>query len=272
MPGPHICEPSPQRTPFLFNAGVSKVGSRFGGKHGEAIFIGGQTYDQVKGTIENIRNVAKEEGRKQENIKVIMAVTIITAATDEEAEAKRQEYLQYTDFEGIYALFGGWTGIDLSVYPDDKDLRSVDSPAIQGIIKMWSSRVIGSEDVPWTKKRIAESLSIGGIAPMIIGGPKTVADELERWVDISGVDGFNLMHIINPGSFEDIIEYVLPELRRRGRFRNGVEKEGATAREVFIGTRRLPEDHYGSRFKWRAGEKIPKYQQEEITTTGENSV
>ena len=76
------------------------------------------------------------------------------------------------------------------------------------------------------------------------------------------------MHITNPGSFIDIIDYLLPELRRRGRFRNGVEKEGATARETFLGTRRLPEDHPGSKYKWRAGEKVPQYQQAEVAANG----
>jgi hypothetical protein len=58
-------------------------------------------------------------------------------------------------------------------------------------------------------------------------------------------------------------EYLIPELKRRGRFRSHVEKEGATAREVFIGTKRLPEDHPGSKYKWRAGESIPQYEQED---------
>jgi hypothetical protein len=104
---------------------------------------------------------------------------------------------------------------------------------------------------------------LGGAQTKIIGGAATVADELERWFEITGVDGFNLAHITNPGSFEDIINYLLPELQRRGRFRTGVEKEVATAREAYLGSKRLPEDHPGSRFKWRAGEKIPKYQLEE---------
>ena len=38
VPGPHICEPSPQRTPLLFQAGTSGAGRNFGGKHAEAIY------------------------------------------------------------------------------------------------------------------------------------------------------------------------------------------------------------------------------------------
>ena len=37
--GPHMCEPSPQRTPFLLQAGQSSRGVAFGARHGEALFL-----------------------------------------------------------------------------------------------------------------------------------------------------------------------------------------------------------------------------------------
>ncbi|KAF7545220.1 hypothetical protein G7Z17_g9344 [Cylindrodendrum hubeiense] len=133
VPGPHFCEPSPQRTPFLFQAGVSEAGNGFGGKHGEAIFVGGQTPEIVRQTVNNIRKVASDEGRDPNHIKVIVGFNVIIAATDEEASAKREDYLKYADEEGALALFGGWTGIDLSSYADDDDFRYSDSPRIQSI-------------------------------------------------------------------------------------------------------------------------------------------
>ncbi|ETS74168.1 hypothetical protein PFICI_14034 [Pestalotiopsis fici W106-1] len=262
VPGPHFCEPSPQRTPFLFQAGVSEAGNNFGGKHGEAIFIGGQTYETVQKTVASIRDVAKREDRDPNHIKVVLGIQVIVAATDEEAYAKRDEHLQYADREGALALFGGWTGVDLSGYSDDEDFRVIDSPRIQSIVRRWAATVPGTDNLPWTKQRIVEYLSVGGLQAKVIGSPQTVADELEKWIEFSDVDGFNLAHITNPGTFEDIIEFLIPELQRRGVFRTSVEKEGATAREAYIGTKRLPEDHPGSQFKWRAGEKIPKYQEQ----------
>ncbi|KAJ5377653.1 xenobiotic compound monooxygenase DszA family [Penicillium cataractarum] len=259
VPGPHFCEPSPQRTPFLFQAGVSEAGNRFGGKHGEAIFIGGQTPENTRGTVENIRKIAQQEGRDPNHLKIIVGINVIVAATDAEAEAKWKEYLQYADAEGALALFGGWTGIDLSSYSDDEDFRFVESSRVQSIVRRWSATVPGTDNLPWTKKRIVEYISVGGLQAKVVGSPTTAADELERWVEVSGVDGFNLAHIANPGTFEDIIEFLLPELRRRGRFRSGVEHEGATAREVFIGSQRLPQDHPGSKYKWKAGETVPEY-------------
>jgi FMN-dependent oxidoreductase (nitrilotriacetate monooxygenase family) len=270
VPGPHFCEPSPQRTPFLFQAGVSEAGNGFGGKHGEAIFVGGQTPEGVRITVDNIRDVARKEGRDENHIKVLVGINVIVAATDEEAEAKRQDYLTYADKEGALALFGGWTGVDLSGYSDDDDFLFSDSPRVQSIVRRWSSTVPGTENLPWTKKRIVEYLSVGGLGGKVVGSAQTVADELERWLEVSGVDGFNLAHITNPGTFEDIIEYLLPELRRRGLFRTGVEKEGATAREVFIGTARLPEDHPGHAYKWASGESVPQYLLKEASVRVEN--
>ena len=99
--------------------------------------------------------------------------------------------------------------------------------------------------------------------PKIVGGPKTIVDELERWSELADVDGFNLAHATNPGSFEDLIDFVLPELRRRGLFpAKGDVKEGLTARELVFGQADLLDDHYGAKFRWRAGEKGPKYLEE----------
>jgi hypothetical protein len=67
-----------------------------------------------------------------------------------------------------------------------------------------------------------------------IGCAKTVVDELQRWVDEADVDGFNLSHAISPGTFEDIIEWVIPELKQRGVFWDPKEAEGLTMRENFL--------------------------------------
>ncbi|KAJ4364192.1 hypothetical protein N0V83_009648 [Neocucurbitaria cava] len=219
VPGPHICELPPQRTPFLFQAGTSKAGREFGAKHAEAIFVGGQTPEIVRTSTDALRQLASEKfGRNPRHLKIIAGITIIVDDTDEKAQAKRAELLSYGDREGALALFGGWTGYDLSTYTDDEDFRFVKAPAIESIVNRWSATVPGTDNAPWTKARIAEYLILGGMGEKIVGSPKTVVDELERWLDVADVDGFNLSHVVSPGSFEDIIQRVLPELRKRGLF------------------------------------------------------
>lgn len=253
VPGPHICEPSPQRTPFLFQAGTSKAGKEFGAKHAEAIFVGGQTPEKVRVSVDALRDLAKNRfGRNPSHLKIIAGFTIIVDETDEKAQAKRDELLSYGDKEGALALFGGWTGYDLSTYTDDEDFRFTGLPAIQSIVNGWAATVPGTDNAPWTKARIAEYLLLGGMGPKIVGSPKTVVDELERWAEIADLDGFNLSHVVSPGSFEDIIEWVLPELRRRGLFRQESGQTHVTARQTFLGQSALLDDHPGRKYRWDA--------------------
>ena len=41
VPGIHLCEPSPQRTPVLYQAGASSRGKAFAARHAECVFISG---------------------------------------------------------------------------------------------------------------------------------------------------------------------------------------------------------------------------------------
>jgi hypothetical protein len=97
---------------------------------------------------------------------------------------------------------------------------------------------------------VADYIGVGGIHPTLVGGPRKVADALERLADETGIDGFNLAYAISPGSFEDFIRFIVPELRQRGRIR---ERPPApvTLRERFQGEgqRRLREDHRGASFR-----------------------
>lgn len=251
VPGPHVCEPGPQRTPFLFQAGTSKAGKEFGAKHAEAIFVNGQLPEKTRPAVDALRQLAKEKfGRDPSSVKIIAGITIIVDETDEKAQQKKEELLSYGDREGALALFGGWTGYDLSTYSDDEDFRFSKVPTIQSIIERWADTVPGSEGEKWTKSRIAEYITLGGMGPKVVGSPKTVVDEMERWAEVADLDGFNLIHLVNPGSFEDIIKWVIPELQRRGRFRTEVEKPGATAREAFLGQPWLLDDHPGRKYRW----------------------
>jgi len=217
--------------------------------------------EKLRPSVDAIRQLAKEEGRDPYHVKVIASICVILGETDEAAEQNHQDLLSYGDREGALALFGGWTGVDLSTYSDDEDFRFVKVPMIQSIVNGWSDTVPGSKDLKWNKARIADYLILGGMNAKIVGSPTTVADELERWVEVADVDGFNLSHATNPGSFEDMVEFLLPELRKRGIFRNGVEKDGLTAREQFFGSPSLLSDHPGSKYRWRKEDPTPKYQQ-----------
>lgn len=241
--GVHINEPSPQRTPLLFQAGTSKRGSEFGTKHSELIFISGFNSARTGQTVADLRKQAEEQGRGADQIKIVVSVALILGETDEEAQQKYNDFLSYADVEGALTLFGGWTGSDLAKFRDDDDFRFEGPPAIQ-------STVLSIDDSRrWTKADIAKELILGGFSRKIVGSPTTVADELERWATESDLDGFNLAHITSPGSFEDIVNLLVPELQRRGIFHDDYDST-ETARGQVFGHDHLPSDHPGYQYKW----------------------
>ena len=229
VPGIHLSEPSPQRTPVIFQAGASSRGRAFAAKHAEGVFISPATAEQAREVSDDIRNRAVAAGRSRDSVKVFTLLTVITGESDEAAQAKYRDYLSYANGEGMLSFYGGWTGIDFSEYDPDQPLEAIDNDSIRSVLELLAT---ADPDRKWTPRDIIEHRSIGGLGPVLVGGPKTVADEMERWVDVGGIDGFNLAYAITPGTFEDLVEFIVPELQRRGRVRTSYE--GDTLRENLL--------------------------------------
>lgn len=51
----------------------------------------------------------------------------------------------------------------------------------------------------WTKHTVAEHVAIGGNGPIMVGTASQVADQLQKWVDVADVDGFNFVSPSNVG-------------------------------------------------------------------------
>ncbi|MDT7692708.1 MAG: long-chain alkane monooxygenase, partial [Pseudonocardiales bacterium] len=246
VPGPFLCEPSPQRTPVLFQAGASPRGSRFAGTHAEAVFVSGPSPAVLRRSVDAVRASAEAAGRDPGAVKVFAMLTAIAAATDAEAIAKRDSYLRYASHEGAMALFGGWTGVDLADADPARRLEYVETDATRSALASFTT---ADPDREWTVGEVGRFIAIGGRGPVVVGSGATVADELERWVDESGVDGFNLAYAVTPGTFVDFVEHVVPELRSRGRAQT--EYAAPTLRQN-LGTAPGPllaDDHPGSRYR-----------------------
>ncbi|KAL4897036.1 luciferase-like domain-containing protein [Aspergillus ambiguus] len=244
---------SRQRTPLLFQAGASSAGKQFAAKHSEVMFVPGLEPEKTKIIIEDMRKQLVEQGRAPDSIKFITGVLVIVDETDEKAQAKYEEYLTHSDLEGVATLFGGWTNNDLSKFTDDEDFAFAAVGGIQSMISSWSKTVPNSNGLKWTKRRVLQELALGGAHPRAIGSPSTVADILQRWVDVAGVDGFNFSYAISPGTFEDMIEYLFPELQRRGVIWADYAVPGGSARENYFNDGegpRLRPGHPGKQYEW----------------------
>ena len=209
--------------------------------------------------IDHIRKLAAEQGRDPRSIKFFATFTPIIGRTDDEAQAKYEELQKYASVVGGLVLFSGWTGIDISRIPLDQDITAADSLEAHKVTSMLDAFTTTSEDVPrWTPRVVAQKAAIGGLGPVGIGSPQRVADEMERWIREADLDGFNLGYVTTPGTFEEVVDLLIPELRRRGLYPAApeaeaeTETEGLTAREKVYGKgqRELRADHPGSQYKY----------------------
>jgi alkanesulfonate monooxygenase SsuD/methylene tetrahydromethanopterin reductase-like flavin-dependent oxidoreductase (luciferase family) len=208
--------------------------------------------------IAKIRALAKEKGRDPASIKFFATFTPVLGRTDEEAQAKYVELKKYASEIGGLVLVSGWTGIDLSRYPPDHVLTADDATEDHRVRSLLDQFTATSPDIPaWTPRVIAEKASIGGLGPVAVGSPSTVADELERWVQEADVDGFNIGYVTTPGSFEDVVDLLVPELRRRKIYGEVVGDGEWTAREKVYGKgqSRLRDDHVGAGYSYDSYEE-----------------
>ncbi|MGV8863325.1 MAG: LLM class flavin-dependent oxidoreductase [Pseudomonas sp.] len=243
--GYHLCEPSPQRTSVLFQAGTSDRGLQFAGRHAECVFISGQNKVATREQVDKVRASAKAAGRNPEDIKVFMGLNVIVGATEELARAKQREYLEYASAEAGVAHFAASTGIDFAEYKLDEPIQYVKSNAIQSATKNLKNN-------DWTRRKLLDQHALGGRYVTLVGSPEQVADELESWIAETGLDGFNLTRTVTPESYADFIDLVIPELQRRGSYKTAYDS-GTLREKLFNEGPRLPETHVGAGYRY-AGE------------------
>jgi FMN-dependent oxidoreductase (nitrilotriacetate monooxygenase family) len=241
--GVHLSEPSPQRTPVIYQAGASPRGQRFAAENAEAIFTAAPTKEVLARTVADIRKALTEAGRDPYSAKIYTMLTVITDDTAEAARAKHEELASYSSDEGALVFMSGWMGVDLSRYDLDDPIGAVESNAIQSAVASFQQAdPTGGE---WTVRDIARWGGIGGMGPRVVGSPSEVADELQAWVDETDVDGFNLPYAITPGTFADVVDHLVPELQRRGVY--PTEYAPGTLRQKLFGQGdRLPGEHRGA--------------------------
>lgn len=243
----HLAEPSPQRTPLLFQAGSSSRGKRFAGTHAECVYLSGPSTTVLAPVVASTRAEAVRAGRRAEDILFFAMATIITGRTDAEARDKLADYEQYISTEAALALFSGWTGIDFSKLDPDEPIRHLNIE--DGIRSALENFTTGDPGRVWTVRELARHNAIGGRGPVFVGSPATVADELERWVALTDIDGFNLSYAITPRAYEDFADFIVPELQRRGRYKQAYD-EGTLREKLFPGAgAHLPDRHPGARFR-----------------------
>lgn len=243
VPGYHLSEPSPQRTPVLFQAGASGAGKAFASGHAECVFISNPLKGPTAAYVREIRKGAEAAGRDPKKLLVYAMATIIVDETDEKAQTKLREYQQYASYDGALVLMSGWTGIDFGRYAPTDTVKKVETNAIISAVEH-----LANGEKTWTIEELAKWGSIGGMGPLFVGSASTVADLLQDWVEATDVDGFNLAYAVAHETFADVIGHLVPELQKRGVYPTAY-REGTLREKLFGDGPRLPASHPAASYR-----------------------
>jgi len=239
----HLSEPSPQRTPVLYQAGSSARGSRFAATHAECVFLNGQSQAGVQQIVQGIRSQAVAQGRAADDIKVFLGATIVTADTDAQAREKFEDYQRYASSESALVHAAASMGIDFAKYDIDEPIDTGKSQAIVSNVEAMT-RSAGPQ---WTRRKLLEKMVLGSRQAPWVGSAQTIADTLISWSEQAGVDGFNLSRTVVPECFDDFIALVVPRLQERGAYKTAYAT-GSMRRKLF-GQDRLPGTHPVARYR-----------------------
>ncbi|MCY1521083.1 Dimethyl-sulfide monooxygenase [compost metagenome] len=239
----HLCEPSPQRTPVLYQAGSSSRGRKFAATHAECVFVNGQKKEGVKEIVSDIRAQAVQLGRRADDVKVFLGATLIIGRTEAEAQEKFAEYRKYVSTEGALAHAAASLGIDFAKYDIDEPIDTGKSQAIVSNVEAMT-RASGPQ---WTRRKLLEQMVLGSRQTPWVGSVDQIAEQLIGWSEEADVDGFNLSRTVVPECFDEVIEHLIPQLQERGVYK--ASYNDGCYREKLFGHARLPASHPAASYR-----------------------
>jgi alkanesulfonate monooxygenase SsuD/methylene tetrahydromethanopterin reductase-like flavin-dependent oxidoreductase (luciferase family) len=146
-------------------------------------------------------------------------VSVIVDDTETGARAKLAEYQSYFSAEGALVHYSASTGVDFSMQDLDAVIEHHDTDSNRSLLSMFAAA-----ERAWTLREALAPTTGLGRSRTFVGTPSTVADGIEEWLSASNTGGINLIQLVNPDSYRDFADLVVPELDRRGRRGSAVRR------------------------------------------------
>ncbi|WGS19181.1 MULTISPECIES: LLM class flavin-dependent oxidoreductase [unclassified Bradyrhizobium] len=228
--GPLNIARPPQGYPVLVQAGASEAGIDFAAEFGEVVFTAVSSLEDGKRYYATLKGKARALGREDDQVLVMPGIVPIVGRTKEEASAKLEGLHSRAHIDVLTGVANRWLGLVV-------DLRSMDLdsfvPDALPQTNLFQSRQKSLVDLAvrqkWTWRHLIRFIADSQGHFMVAGTPDEVADSMVDMFDQRAADGFNILPAIVPSGLKDFVELVVPELRRRGRFRS--KYSGQTLRE-----------------------------------------
>jgi alkanesulfonate monooxygenase SsuD/methylene tetrahydromethanopterin reductase-like flavin-dependent oxidoreductase (luciferase family) len=228
--GPLTVPRSPQGRPVLLQAGSSGRGRDFAARWAEVIFTGDPNIDIARSHYQDQKERLAEGGRDPNSVKMLPMAYAVVGETRAQAEDREQLLLHdLVDPMASLTLLSelmnyDFAGMALDDPITDELIESVNG--IRGLVQNIKKH-IGGDTVTLADLAGHRATLLQG--PRFVGTGREVADQMEEWFGTGACDGFVMAATHCPGAYEDVVRQVVPELQRRGVFRD--RYAGDTLRE-----------------------------------------
>ena len=227
--GPLTVPRSPQGRPVLLQAGSSGRGRDFAARWAELIFTGDPNIDVARSHYKDQKERIGQGGRDPASVKMLpMAYTVVGESQAHAAEREQVFLNQLVDPKASLTLLSELMNYDFSGLELDDPITDELIASVSGIRGL----------VQNLRQHIGETVTLGDLAghratllqgPRFVGTGPEVADQMEEWFTGDACDGFVIAATHVPGAYEDVVRLVVPELQRRGVFRD--RYTGSTLRD-----------------------------------------
>ena len=215
--GPLNVARSKQGQPVVFQAGSSEAGIRLAAKTADSVFAHGASLESSQAYYKKLKTAVREEGRNPDEVLVFPALSPIIGDTEEDAERKYWEIANLVSIDKALAYLGR--------YFDHHDFTQydVDAPFPElGDIGANSFRSTTDHIKKYAKEQnlTLREVALREATPRspFTGTPEKIANEIIRWVDEEGADGF-IIATTAPHTLDDFVDKVIPLLQKEGRYR-----------------------------------------------------
>jgi FMN-dependent oxidoreductase (nitrilotriacetate monooxygenase family) len=216
-----------QGWPVIVQAGQSEPGKQLAAETAEVVFCSPKDLESAKTLYADIKRRAEAAGRDRNHIKILPAAFIIVGDTVEGAKAKRIKLDSLVHYDSAISSLSIALGTDVSQFDPDAPLptsfpeTNASKTSRAGVLKL-------AEQESLTVRQLAQRY--GGYSGLaFVGTPQSIANEMEKWLQEEGCDGFTVVMPYLPQGLDDITEKLIPQLQRQGLFRH--DYDGVTLRD-----------------------------------------
>jgi FMN-dependent oxidoreductase (nitrilotriacetate monooxygenase family) len=211
--GPLNSARTPQGRPIVVQAGAAEAGRELAAKNADVVYSASFDISSAKKYYADLKSRLRKYGRTSDQLLIMPGLTTYVGKTRQEAQDKLDQLQELIDpLSGLSILYS--TLGDLSAYDLDGPVPDIGSGPVSSI---GESLIELARRDNLTIRQLYKLKAAGG--RQLVGTAADIVDDMETWFKEGAADGFNLCPAILPNSLDDVVAFILPELRKRGLFR-----------------------------------------------------